>query len=106
MLLYLLPDKFDEATVRANWDYYTPRTNLIHGSSLTPGIQAILACRQGDPELVYPFYRQAALVDLKDLRLNTEHGIHGVTAGSVWQAVVFGSMLSIRSGRSFSSVRP
>jgi trehalose/maltose hydrolase-like predicted phosphorylase len=90
MLLYLLPDKFDEATVRANWDYYTPRTDLTHGSSLTPGIQTILACRLGDPELAYPFYMQATLVDLKDLRLNTEHGIHGATAGSVWQAAVFG----------------
>jgi kojibiose phosphorylase len=33
---------------------------------------------------------QAALMNLKDLRLNTEHGVHGVTAGSVWQAAVFG----------------
>jgi trehalose/maltose hydrolase-like predicted phosphorylase len=89
MLLYLRPDKFDEATVRANWNYYTPRTDLPHDSSLTPGIQAILACRLGDLELAYPFYRQAALVNLKDLRLNTEHGIHGATAGSVWQAAVF-----------------
>jgi len=90
MLLYLLPDEFDDATVRANWDYYTPRTDLTHGSSLAPGIQAILACRLGDPELAYHFYMQTALVDLKDLRLNTEHGIHGATAGSVWQAAVFG----------------
>ena len=29
-------------------------------------------------------------MDLKDLRLNTEHGIHGATAGAMWQAVVFG----------------
>ncbi|HEY7493914.1 MAG TPA: glycoside hydrolase family 65 protein [Candidatus Tectomicrobia bacterium] len=90
MLLYLLPEAFDEATVRANWDYYTPRTDLTHGSSLAPGIQAILACRLGDPEWAYRCYMQAALVDLKDLRLNTEHGIHGAAAGSVWQAAVFG----------------
>jgi kojibiose phosphorylase len=90
MLLSLLPDDFDEATIRANWDYYTPRTDLTHGSSLAPGIQAILASRMGDLDLAYHLYMQAALVDLKDLRLNTEHGIHGATAGGVWQAVVFG----------------
>jgi kojibiose phosphorylase len=90
MVLYLLSGEFDEATLRANWDYYTPRTDLTHGSSLAPGIQAILASRLGDPELAYRFYRQAALIDLQDLRLNTEHGIHGATAGAVWQAAVFG----------------
>jgi kojibiose phosphorylase len=40
--------------------------------------------------MAYHLYIQAALVDLKDLRLNTEHGIHGATAGGMWQAVVFG----------------
>ncbi|MCW5848544.1 MAG: glycoside hydrolase family 65 protein [Anaerolineae bacterium] len=90
MLFYMLPNEFDARTVQANWDYYTPRTDLTHGSSLAPGIQAILACRMGDAEAAYPFFRQAALVDLKDLRLNAEHGIHGAAAGSVWQAAVFG----------------
>jgi kojibiose phosphorylase len=33
---------------------------------------------------------QSALLDLKDLRLNAEHGIHGATAGAMWQAIVFG----------------
>jgi kojibiose phosphorylase len=90
MLLYMLPDRFDEETLRANWEYYTPRTDLTHGSSLAPGIQALLACRLGDTETASRWYMQAALVDLKDLRLNTEHGIHGATAGSVWQAAVLG----------------
>ena len=90
MLLYLLPDEFDEATLRAKWDYYTPRTDLTHGSSLAPGIQAVLASRLNDAELAYHFYRQAALLDLNDLRLNTEHVIHGAAAGAAWLATVFG----------------
>jgi kojibiose phosphorylase len=90
MLLSLLPDEFDAATVQANWNYYTPRTDLTHGSSLAPGIQSVLASRMGDLETAYRFYMQAALLDLKDLRRNTEHGIHGATAGAVWQAAVFG----------------
>jgi trehalose/maltose hydrolase-like predicted phosphorylase len=90
MLMYLLPGEFSRETVRANWDYYAPRTDITHGSSLAPGIQAILACRMGDPEMAYPLYMQAAQVDLKDLRHNTLDGIHGATAGSVWQAAVLG----------------
>ncbi len=90
MLVYLLPDEFDAKTTRANWDYYTPRTDLTHGSSLAPGIQAILACRMGDPDLAYPFFKQAALIDLHDLRLNTADGIHGAAAGAAWQAAVLG----------------
>ncbi len=90
MLLYLLPDKFDEATIWANWDYYTPRTDLTHGSSLAPGIHAVLASRINDLEMAYHFYMQAALLDLNDLRLNTGHGIHGAAAGAVWLAAVFG----------------
>ncbi len=90
MLFYLLPDEFDAQTMRVNWDYYTPRTDLTHGSSLAPGIQAILACRMGDADMAYPFFMQAALIDLHDLRLNTRDGIHGAAAGAAWQAVVLG----------------
>jgi len=33
---------------------------------------------------------QAALVDLEDVRGNAADGIHGASAGGVWQAVVLG----------------
>src|SRR5262249_41460441 len=69
---------------------YTPRTDLTHGSSLAPGIHAILASHLGDLDMAYHLYMQAALVDLKDLRLNTEHGIHGATAGGGGQAAAVG----------------
>lgn len=90
MLMYMLPGEFSQETVRTHWDYYAPRTDVTHGSSLAPGIEAILACRMEDPEMAYPLYMQACQVDLKDLRHNTADGIHGGTAGSVWQAAVLG----------------
>ena len=64
MLLYLLPHEFDEATIRANWDYYT-RVLISRMVRRWPGIQAVLASRLGDPEVAYRFYMQAALMDLK-----------------------------------------
>jgi len=38
----------------------------------------------------YQYFMQAALVDLEDVRGNAADGIHGASAGGVWQAVVLG----------------
>ncbi len=90
MLLYLLQDQCDEETLRRNWEYYTPRTDLSYGSSLGPAVQAALAARLGEVERAYKHFIHAALTDLHDLRGNADHGVHAATAGGVWQAVVFG----------------
>ncbi len=89
MLLYLLPDVYDERTLRANYAYYTPRTDHTFGSSLGPSIQAIMACKVGDPA-AYEHFMRAARADLFDVRGNAGDGIHGASAGGLWQAVVFG----------------
>ncbi len=90
MLLYLLRDRFDRPTLQANWDYYAPRTDHTHGSSLAPAIHAIMVCELGRPDEAYEHFMRAALVDLENLRGNTADGIHAASAGGVWQAVVFG----------------
>lgn len=105
MLLYLMPDEFDPDTLRANYAYYTPRTDLSHGSSLGPAIHAILACRLDRPDEAYQHFIRAARVDLDDLRGNTVDGIHGASAGGVWQALVFG-FAGLRVEPSEWSVRP
>ena len=90
MLLYLLDDVYTEEALHANWSYYTPKTDVTYGSSLGPAIQAALAARIGDLEQAYHFFELAAGTDLLDNRGNTSEGIHGATAGGLWQAVVFG----------------
>ncbi len=90
MLMYLLPEAFDPAVVRANYDYYTPRTDLAFGSSLGPSIQAIMGCRVGQVGEAYENFMRAARADLVDVRGNVRDGIHGASAGGLWQAVVFG----------------
>ncbi len=94
MLLYLLRQSQDfpysPATVQANWDYYAPRTDITYGSSLGPAIHAILAADLGYSAEAYTRFMQAALVDLEDVRGNAWEGIHGASAGGVWQAVVWG----------------
>ncbi len=90
MLLYLLPEEFDAAAAQANFDYYTARTDLTFGSSLGPSIQAIMATRLGSMDSAYENFLRAARADLEDVRGNAGDGIHGASAGGLWQAVVFG----------------
>lgn len=100
MLLYLLPDLFDRYVLEANYEYYTPRTDHTYGSSLGPAIQAIMACRVGRDAEAYEHFMRAARVDLENVRGNTEHGIHGASAGGLWQAVVFGfAGLRVKDGQ-------
>lgn len=90
MLMYLLPWEFDPKSARANFDYYTARTDLTFGSSLGPAIQSIIATRWGSMESAYENFMRAARADLVDVRGNAGDGIHGASAGGLWQAVVFG----------------
>ena len=90
MLLYLMRDEFEQAQVRVNYEYYTPRTDHSFGSSLGPSTQAIIACELGDSQAAFEYFMRAARADLKDVRGNAGDGIHGASAGGIWQAVVFG----------------
>jgi kojibiose phosphorylase len=90
MLAYLLPECFTTDALRANYSYYDPRTDHELGSSLGPAVSAIMACRAGEPEYGYRHFVRAALADLLDVRHNAGDGIHGASAGGLWQAVVFG----------------
>lgn len=90
MLLYLLRDEYDRQTWQANWDYYVPRTDHTYGSSLGPAIHAAMAGLLGRPDEAYTHWKRAALVDLQDVRGNTNDGIHAASAGGLWQALVFG----------------
>jgi trehalose/maltose hydrolase-like predicted phosphorylase len=90
MAQYLLRDVCDDDAIRANYEYYNPRTDHTYGSSLGPAIQAIIACRMGDVESAYEHFIRAARADLRDVRGNAGDGIHAASTGGIWQAVVFG----------------
>jgi kojibiose phosphorylase len=94
MLLYLMRQSqefpYTLNGLRKNWDYYASRTDITYGSSLGPAIHAILAADLGDTTTAYQRFMQAALVDLEDTRGNAADGIHGASAGGVWQAIAFG----------------
>ena len=88
MALYLLPDVFDAATTRANFEYYEART--LHKSSLSPSIHAIMGIEVGDPSRAEQYFARSAFVDLTDNQGNTAEGMHIASAGGTWQVLVCG----------------
>ncbi len=73
---------------RANWRYYNDRT--LHGSSLSLPGMAFAAARCGlDDEALYSLHKSARM-DLDDVNLDTERGVHVSGTAVAWQAIVFG----------------
>lgn len=88
MLCHVLADEIDEATTRANYDYYEPIT--CHGSSLSPGIHAAVAARLHEVPQATEYFKMAAAIDLADNMGNAAAGLHMATMGGLWQAAVMG----------------
>ncbi|MGH7107208.1 MAG: hypothetical protein ACREFT_11935, partial [Acetobacteraceae bacterium] len=88
MLLYLFPEEFSHEVVRANYDYYEPRTD--HGSSLSPAIHAAVAARLGLREQAMRYFHQSLSLDLSNQMGNSASGVHAACMGGTWQALVFG----------------
>jgi kojibiose phosphorylase len=98
MLTYVLPDDFDDAVKRANYDFYEPLT--LHKSSLSPAVHSIMGIEVGDPSRALQYFRRAAFVDLIDNQGNTGEGIHIASAGGTWQMMVSGfGGFRVRNGR-------
>jgi len=96
MLCHVLADEIDEATTRANYDYYEPIT--CHGSSLSPGIHAAVAARLHDIAEATEYFKMAAAIDLADNMGNAAAGLHMATMGGLWQAAVMGFCGIMRRG--------
>ncbi|MDR0945875.1 MAG: hypothetical protein LBM66_06920 [Bifidobacteriaceae bacterium] len=72
----------------ADFDYYDPLTT--GDSSLSATTQAIMAAECGYQELALKYFDTGLFIDLEDLHMNAEEGLHVASAGGVWSALVFG----------------
>lgn len=88
LLFQLFPERFKVKTKKINFEFYEPRT--VHQSSLSVGTRSLVASQLDLSKLAYEFFLAALYLDLKNLKGNTEHGLHSANLGNVWQAVVFG----------------
>ena len=93
MWLAMFPEDFSLEIIRANWNYYEPRTE--HGSSLSACMYALTSCRMGDAETAYPLFLKSAMADLtgggKEWAGNIYiGGTHPAAAGGAYLNVVMG----------------
>ncbi|MFZ4514951.1 MAG: glycosyl hydrolase family 65 protein [Acidimicrobiia bacterium] len=88
MMHALVPDDLTRDSLLANLHYYEPR--CAHGSSLSPGVHAMLYAQAGDSQRALALLRIAAAIDLDDLTQTTALGLHLGAMGTVWQTMVWG----------------
>ncbi|MFN8890491.1 MAG: glycosyl hydrolase family 65 protein, partial [Cyclobacteriaceae bacterium] len=90
--LYLFDDRFDNATIQRNFDFYEPLT--VHESSLSHCVHVILASKIGYKEKAYEMYLRTSRLDLDDYNNDTEDGCHITSMAGTWMSVVkgFGGM--------------
>ena len=86
--LYACGDSFTREQKRRDFAFYEPIT--VRDSSLSASIQAIVAAEVGHVELAYEYFRETALVDLRDLAGNTGHGVHLASLAGAWLVAVAG----------------
>jgi alpha,alpha-trehalose phosphorylase len=88
MALYSCGDHFDIEQKRRDFAYYEPIT--ARDSTLSASVQGIVAAEVGQSELAREYFRETALIDLRDLAGNTADGVHLASSAGTWMVAVAG----------------
>ena len=92
--LFAVLNKFPADVIRANFDYYEPRTE--HGSSLSPSVHSQMAGKAGYQQMAYSYFKQGATIDLYNASKKVNSGgsflggIHTAACGGTWLMLVQG----------------
>jgi alpha,alpha-trehalose phosphorylase len=88
LAMFLLGDEFSMEEKKRNFDYYDPLTT--GDSSLSVGIQSIVAFELGYLEKANEYARYAVLMDLADIGGNVSDGVHMAAMGATWMVLAYG----------------
>jgi alpha,alpha-trehalose phosphorylase len=88
LALYLCSPAFTPEQRMRDFEYYEGVT--VRDSSLSAGVQAVMAAETGHLQLALDYLAEAALIDLDDRQHNTRDGLHLASLASSWLAVVAG----------------
>jgi alpha,alpha-trehalose phosphorylase len=86
--LYVCGDQFTDEEKARDFAYYEAIT--VRDSSLSAGVQGIVAAEVGHLDLAYDYFGETALIDLQDLQHNTRDGVHLASLGAAWLVAVAG----------------
>lgn len=92
-MLELYHEIFSKEDLKANWEYYEPRTE--HGSSLSACMYAMVACRFNAPDKAYPFFMKSATTEIRGggkqwAGLVYIGGTHPAASGGAWKNLIQG----------------
>ncbi|HVL26950.1 MAG TPA: glycosyl hydrolase family 65 protein, partial [Acidimicrobiales bacterium] len=104
--LYACGEFFEPEQKRRDFEYYEAIT--VRDSSLSASIQAVVAAEVGHLDLAYDYFRETALVDLRDHAGNTADGLHLASLSGAWLVAVagFGGMRDSGDTLSFAPRLP
>jgi len=88
LAMFLLGKEFPLEQKKRNFDYYDPLTT--GDSSLSVGIQSIVASEIGYEEKAIEYARYSVLMDLADVGGNVKDGCHIASMGGTWMVLVYG----------------
>jgi alpha,alpha-trehalose phosphorylase len=88
LTMFLLGQEFTVEEKKRNFDYYDPLTT--GDSSLSVGIQSIVASEIGYEDKALEYARYAVLMDLADVGGNVKDGCHIASMGGTWMVFVHG----------------
>ncbi|WP_432558582.1 glycoside hydrolase family 65 protein [Granulicoccus sp. GXG6511] len=101
--LWWCEDAFTDEEIARDFDYYERRT--VRDSSLSAGVQGVVAARTGHLDLAYSYLRTAALVDLRDIQGDTDQGLHLASLAGAWHTLVAG-LGGMREGAEVLTIAP
>lgn len=88
LALFLLGNEFTIAEKKRNFDYYDRLTT--GDSSLSVGIQSIVAAEIKNHQKSQDYGRFAVLMDLANIGGNSGQGVHIASIGAAWMVLVYG----------------
>ncbi|MHB1533169.1 MAG: glycoside hydrolase family 65 protein [Acidimicrobiales bacterium] len=88
LALFRAGHEFSAEEKQRDFEYYEALT--VRDSSLSAGVQAIMAAETGHLDLAYDYWGEAALMDLDDLEHNTRDGLHIASLAASWLVAVCG----------------
>jgi alpha,alpha-trehalose phosphorylase len=88
LAMFLLGHAFKHEAKRRNFSFYDPLTT--GDSSLSVGIQSILAAEIGRLDKALQYARYSVLMDLGDVGDNVRDGVHIASMGAAWMVFVYG----------------
>jgi alpha,alpha-trehalose phosphorylase len=103
LAMFLLGHAFSDEDKLRNFDFYDPLTT--GDSSLSVGIQSIVAAELGYMDKALRYARYSVLMDLGDVGDNVRDGVHIASMGAAWMVFVYG-FAGMRDDKGYLSFDP